>query len=241
MSAVVKGIALTMISGLRILSAAITRIAHVMGIWHEMKKRIVIFGGTGDTGLCSLRTAVEKGLEVRAFVRDKAEIPEDLSNKVEAIVGDVTNAKEVADAIAGTDFVVVVRNTRTDVAPTNMLPQGMKNIVDAMKAHSVKLISVCIKAYLFYKCKIPRNQLQEINSDIDHLEMLEIIKSSGLKWVVIMPMHIADRPKSEYKIVFESGPVPSNYISKHDLGASLVECLEDPKYYEKVCTIGNVL
>lgn len=56
------------------------------------------------------------GLEVRAFVRDKTKIPEDLKNKIEAIVGDVTNAKQVADAVTGRDAVVVVLGTGLDLS-----------------------------------------------------------------------------------------------------------------------------
>ncbi|XP_011696793.1 PREDICTED: flavin reductase (NADPH) [Wasmannia auropunctata] len=202
-----------------------------------MKKRVVIFGGTGNTGLCSLRTAVEKGLEVRAFVRDKTKIPKDLSNKVEAIVGDVTNAKEVADAIAGRDLVVVVLGTRTDLSPTTVMSQGMKNIVDAMKAHNVELVSVCISAFLFFKPEAVPARFRDLTED--HQRMLDIIKSSGLKWVAILPPHIADTPKSKYTVTFDSSP-GSRVISKHDLGAFLVECLENPNYYQKVCGIANV-
>lgn len=56
------------------------------------------------------------GLEVRAFVRDTTKIPEDLKNKVEAVVGDVTDAKQVANAIAGRDAVVVVLGTGLDLS-----------------------------------------------------------------------------------------------------------------------------
>ena len=45
---------------------------------------------------------------MRVLVRNKGKIPEDLKNKVEAVVGDVTNAKDVAKAVAGRDAVIVV-------------------------------------------------------------------------------------------------------------------------------------
>ena len=53
---------------------------------------------------------------MRAFVRDKDKVPEDLRNKVELIVGDVINAKEVANAVADRDAVVVILGTRTDLS-----------------------------------------------------------------------------------------------------------------------------
>lgn len=53
---------------------------------------------------------------MRAFVRDEAKIPEDLKSKVEVVVGDVTNAKQVANAVAGRDIVVVVLGTGKDLS-----------------------------------------------------------------------------------------------------------------------------
>ncbi|KYN38690.1 Flavin reductase [Trachymyrmex septentrionalis] len=194
-----------------------------------MKKRIVLFGGTGNTGLCSLRTAVENGLEVRAFVRDKDKVPEDLRNKVELIVGDVTNAKEVANAVADRDAVVVTR-------PTTVMSQGMKNIIEAMKVHNVELVSVCLSAFLFLKLEAVPAIFKGVTED--HQRMFDLIKSSGLKWVAILPPHIAETPKSKYTVTFDSSP--GRVISKYDLGAFLVECLENPDYYQKICGIATV-
>lgn len=56
------------------------------------------------------------GLEVRAFVRDAAKVPEEFKDKIELIVGDVTDADQVAKAIAGEDAVVVALGTRNDLS-----------------------------------------------------------------------------------------------------------------------------
>lgn len=198
-------------------------------------KRVVIFGATGNTGLCSLRSAVENGLDVRAFVRDEAKVPEDLKSKLESVVGDVTNAEQVSKAIADRDAVVVVLGTRNDLSPTTVLSQGLKNIIDAMKAHNVKLVSVCLSAFLFYKPEAVPAIFKDLNAD--HQRMFDMIKAGDLKWVAILPPHIADTPKSKYTVTFDSSP--GRAISKHDLGAFLVECLTDPKYYKKVCGIAT--
>lgn len=175
------------------------------------------------------------GLNVRAFVRDEAKVPEDLKSKVESVVGDVTNAEQVSKAIADRDAVVVVLGTRNDLSPTTVLSQGLKNIIDAMKAHSVELISVCLSAFLFYKPEAVPAIFKDLNAD--HQRMFDMIKASDLKWVAILPPHIADTPKSKYTVTFDSSP--GRAISKQDLGAFLVECLTDPKYYKKVCGIAT--
>nr|XP_012226571.1 PREDICTED: flavin reductase (NADPH) [Linepithema humile]XP_012226572.1 PREDICTED: flavin reductase (NADPH) [Linepithema humile] len=199
-------------------------------------KRIVIFGATGMTGLCSLRSAVENGLEIRAFVRDEAKVPKDLKNKIELVVGDVINAEQVSKAVADRDAVVVVLGTRNDLSPTTVLSQGLKNIMDAMKVHNVELISVCLSAFLFYKPEAVPAIFKDVTAD--HQRMFDIIKASDLKWVAILPPHIADTPKSKYTVKFDSSP--GRAISKQDLGAFLVECLKNPEYYQKICGIATV-
>ncbi|XP_025988793.1 flavin reductase (NADPH) [Solenopsis invicta] len=197
-------------------------------------KRIVIFGSTGPTGLCCVRTALEKGLEVRAFTRDKTKIPEDLRDKIEIVVGHVTNAKDVAKAVAGRDAVIVTLGYGTNLGPNTELSKGMQNIIDSMKAHKVELISACLSMLLFNLETVPfrYKYLTE-----EHQRMFEIIKSSGSKWVVICPPYIVDKPKSNYIIAINCSAWRA--ISKYDLGEFLIKCLENPDYYQKMLGIAN--
>ncbi|XP_078034822.1 flavin reductase (NADPH) [Augochlora pura] len=197
--------------------------------------RITIFGATGNTGLCALNDAVKKGLKVRAFVRDGNKIPSNLKDKIETIVGDVTNAKQVSDAISDRDGVVVVLGTRNDLSPTTVLSQGMKNIIDAMKTHNVKVVSVCLSAFLFYKPEAVPAIFKDLNAD--HQRMFDLLKASELQWIAVLPPHIADAPSSKYVIKHDESP--GRAISKHDLGAFLVESLQKAEHYQKVCGIAT--
>ncbi|KAH0947914.1 hypothetical protein HN011_011697 [Eciton burchellii] len=198
-------------------------------------ERIVIFGATGNTGLCALRSAVKNGLQVKAFVRDRAKVPDDLRGKVELIVGDVTDAEQVSGAVDGNDAVVVVLGTRNDLSPTTMMSQGLRNIINSMKAHNIELISVCLSAFLFYKPEAVPTVFKDVT--MDHQRMFDMIKTSGLKWVAILPPQIADTPKSKYNVTFNCSA--GRAISKHDLGAFLIECLNNPEYHQKICGIAT--
>ncbi|XP_017890098.1 flavin reductase (NADPH) [Ceratina calcarata] len=198
--------------------------------------RIVIFGATGNTGLCALNSAVNKGLNVRVFVRDENKVPANLKNKVDIVVGDVTNPEQVSKAVSERDGVVVVLGTRNDLSPTTVLSQGMKNIVDAMKAHDVQVVSVCLSAFLFYKPEAVPAIFKDLNAD--HQRMFDILKESQLKWVAVLPPHIADKPNAKY--VVKHNESPGRAISKHDLGSFLVESLGQPEHHEKVCGIANI-
>ncbi|CAB0029070.1 unnamed protein product [Trichogramma brassicae] len=199
-------------------------------------KKIVIFGATGNTGLCSLEYAVKEGYKTRAFVRDEKKVPENLRDKVDTIVGDVTNAEQVSQAIAGMDGVVVVLGTRNDLGPTTVMSDGMKNIIDGMKKHNVETVSVCLSAFLFYEPgKVP---VIFKNVNDDHQRMFDLVKACSLKWIAVLPPHIADAPSSEYKTQYDSSP--GRAISKHDLGAFLVKSLDQSEHYQKIMGIATV-
>lgn len=197
-------------------------------------KKIVIFGASGNTGLATVSKAVDKGLEVTAFVRDPSKLANYL--KVSRVVtGDVTNASDVEKAVEGQDGVVIVLGTRNDLGPTTVMSDGTKNIIEAMKKHGVKRVSACLSSFLFWEPeKIPPNMR---NVHGDHLKMLDYLKASGLEWVVLCPPHIDNNPNDNtYKLKKEErvGPV----ISKHDLGEALVSVLLTDEWLNSKVGIG---
>ncbi|XP_051159444.1 flavin reductase (NADPH) [Leptopilina boulardi] len=199
-------------------------------------KKIVIFGATGNTGQCSLDYAVQKGLKVKVFVRNASSVPEKFKGKIEISVGNVTNSEQVSKAIEGTDGVVVVLGTRNDLQPTTVLSQGIKNIIDGMKKHNVQLISVCLSAFLFYDPEKVPTIFKDLTED--HRRMYNLIKESGLKWISVFPPHIAEERHSNVTVKYDESP--GRTISKYYLAEFLVDCLDNPEHYQRVCGITSV-
>ncbi|XP_066587211.1 flavin reductase (NADPH) [Prorops nasuta] len=198
-------------------------------------KKVVIFGATGNTGLCTVNHALEKGFETRIFVRDEAKIPEDIKSKVEVIKGDALNIDDVSKAIKDMDAVVVVLGTRNVLTPTTDLSTGMKNIIEAMKSNNVELVSVCLSGFLFYQPEKVPTIFKSLNED--HQRMYDALKESGLKYIAVFPPHIADAPSTKYIVKHDESA--GRAISKHDLGAFLVECLDQSEHYQKICGIAT--
>lgn len=67
-------------------------------------------------------------MDVRVFVRDKTKIPENLRNKVDIIIGDVTNDRDVSKAVASRDAVVVALGTRNDLSKNHIIIKFIINI-----------------------------------------------------------------------------------------------------------------
>ncbi|KAK9891302.1 hypothetical protein WA026_013609 [Henosepilachna vigintioctopunctata] len=198
-------------------------------------EKIVIFGSTGMTGLCAVEAAVNKGLNVRAFVRDPSKLPDNLRNSVEVVQGDVLNYNDVLNAVKGVTAVVVVLGTRNDLKPTTDMSEGTKNIIKAMKEQGVEIVSVCLSAFLFMEVSKVPPMFHDINAD--HQRQFDVIKASGLKYIAVLPPHIADLPGTEYQIKHDESP--GRIISKYSLGRFLIDCLTLPEHYSQICGICN--
>ncbi|XP_076258263.1 flavin reductase (NADPH) [Rhynchophorus ferrugineus] len=200
--------------------------------------KIVIFGSTGVTGLCATEAAIKKGKHVRAFVRDPSKLPSTLQEQLEIFKGDVLNYEDVYKAIQNTQAVVVVLGTRNSLKPTTDMSDGLKNIIKAMNELNIEIVSVCLSAFLFPQ--FAGDKLPPTYRDItaDHQRMLDALKESNLKFIAILPPHIADKPESEYKV--ENNQYLGKVVSKHDLGNFLIESLEKPEHYRQICGIVSI-
>ncbi|KAG8231887.1 hypothetical protein J437_LFUL009736 [Ladona fulva] len=199
-------------------------------------KSLVVFGSTGNTGICVLQAALKRAFKVRAFVRDPGKLPNNLKSEVDIVQGDVLNETDVRKALEGQDAVVVALGTRNDLSPTTVLSEGMKNIITQMKSLGVEVVSVCISAFLFWDPEKLPPRFIDLNAD--HLRMYNHLKSSDLKWIAVLPPHIADEPPTDNYIVTHDKSA-GRVISKHDLGDFLVKSLTMPEHYKQTCGIAK--
>ncbi|KAJ8962785.1 hypothetical protein NQ318_001184 [Aromia moschata] len=102
-----------------------------------------------------------------------------------------------------------------------------------MKELNVEIISVCLSAFLFYEPEKVPPMFKDLNAD--HQREFEVLKGSGLKYIAILPPHIADQPGSDYNV--EHDKSPGKVVSKHELGRFLIDSLIQPEHYGKVCGI----
>lgn len=125
------------------------------------------------------------------MVRDISTVPDSFKDKVDVVIGDVTNSQDVEKALQGQDKVVVVLGTRSKLDPetTKTLSEGMKNIADGMQKQGLKKVSVCLSAFLLFEPeRVPKVMA---NITADHQKMYDILEASDLEWKALMPPHIA--------------------------------------------------
>ncbi|XP_068580330.1 flavin reductase (NADPH) [Cebidichthys violaceus] len=204
-----------------------------MQMMSDSIKNVAIFGATGMTGLATLPLAVAAGYNVTLLLRDPSKLPAD-HKAARVVVGDVLNKEDVKKTMEGQDAAVIILGTRNNLSPTTMMSEGTKNIIEAMKARGICKVVGCMSAFLLWdRSKVPPRLLPVTE---DHDRMHEVLKSSGLDYVAVMPPHIADDlPLTESYMVAED-MLKGRAISKHDLGHFFVKCLSTSEWDGK--TVG---
>jgi uncharacterized protein YbjT (DUF2867 family) len=197
---------------------------------------VLVFGGTRETGLETVRTLVAKGDSVTVMVRATSNT-EALKavGKVNLVVGDAMNAEDVRQAFASGKFRAVVSSlggTRGQPRPDW---EGNRNVTDAAKAAGVKrLVQVSaigtgdsVVAVSAETIKFLGPVYAEKIKAEDHL------KASGLVYTIIRPGGLTDEPATGNGMLTEDVTVGGE-MTRADLGKLVAESIDDPKAANKV-------
>ena len=219
--------------------------------------RLTIFGATGPTGRRLVERAVAEGHEVTAFVRDPSRMRAS-HERLSVVVGDVRDAARVEEAVAGREAVV----SALGGGPSNPLhPRrpgeaggpssvGTRHIAAAMKRHGVRRF-VCQSAWgageskenldapgwVFMKVLVPPF-LRDEYADKDLQE--EIVRRSGLDWVIVRPMLLTNGPwTGDYRVGVDLRPGRRPWISRADVADFLLRQLRDDTFLRRTPAIGR--
>jgi uncharacterized protein YbjT (DUF2867 family) len=195
--------------------------------------KIIVFGATGGVGQHVVKQALEKGIEVTAFVRtpSKIEFAHDL---LQIVQGDAFNKQEVVAAIAGHDAVVSCLGSSQGMKKTTELEEMTKNIVDGMQVHRINRIVYTASAGINKEIpgisgKLVMRMLK--NPLADHRNAVEYIQAHGLNFTIVRPMGLTnDALSGKYKESEMGIPEKSRTIPRSDVAHFIVKALTDKQY-----------
>lgn len=209
---------------------------------------VTIFGATGGIGKWAVKHALYKGYEVNAFVRNPKKIT--ISNdKLKVVQGELSDSRAVFEAVHEADAVIWCVGIPMKRKYNNMASlNGHKVLVDAMKTAGVKrLIDWGTPSVPFSKDKksfitVVPGIMAEIALTQAKREMVEIgklVESSDLDWTIVRFMAPRDTAfTGQVKAGF--GDVKMNFsISREDIGAFMVNQVENPEYIKSMPIIGS--
>ncbi len=200
--------------------------------------RAVIIGATGGTGRELVKQALERGHAVTAFARNAADITI-RHERLTIAQGNVLDPASVERAVRGQGAVLLALGHKRWIIPSSILSQGTTIVIDAMKKHGVRRF-ICETSLgvgdsrgrlgLYYTLfVIP---VIVFFYFWDKKKQEEIIRQSGLDWVIVRPGRLTNgRKRGEYR----HGPKVGNYIwtvsiSRADTADFMLSQLENDRY-----------
>jgi putative NADH-flavin reductase len=199
--------------------------------------KLIIFGATGGTGRQCVDQALAQGHQVTAFVRQSAALTVQHPD-LTIIQGDITDQDAVQRAIPGHDVVISALGTRGGPA---VLPEGTRNILEAMASQSVRR-SLWVSSFgagdslqqmgwlsqtLIVKGLL-RQAIQEKNAQE------QIILASGGDWIIARPGGLTDGPLTgAYRVTGPGDKVGRPSISRADVADFMLKNLTDDRYVRK--------
>jgi putative NADH-flavin reductase len=195
-----------------------------------------VIGATRHTGKEVMQQALAAGYTVTALARDPARI--DLQHeRLHVVRGDVMDPATLAPAIAGCDAVLsALGATSAYRAPTTLYSDGMRNIIQAMRASGVtRLIAVTAAPLSQDKDDTLLNRMmnkmmwafiRELYSDMARME--EVIRTSGLDWTIVRPPKLTNKPPTGHYRTAINHSVRGGYtIARADLAGAILALLDD--------------
>jgi len=195
--------------------------------------KLVVFGATGGTGRAAIAAAVARGDQVTAFARR----PDRLRRAdLRVIEGDALDAGAVAGAIQGQDAVLSVLG-----APPwrhgEVCERGTRNIVDAMRQHSVRRLVVVSQlgaaesrqhlGWMSRRVALPLLLGRGLG---DKERMEEIVRGSDLDWLIVRPALLTSGlPRGSWRVAVD-GSIHGGFITRADLASFCVVQLTSDQY-----------
>lgn len=208
--------------------------------------RVLVIGGTQGTGLEIVRLGLARGHQLTAVARHPENMPL-THERLHNVAGDITDAKRMAELVAGQDVVVSAIGIGPSRDPVSLFSQGMENVLAAMPAsNNAQLVTVSgIGAgdsrghggFVYDNLVYPL-LTKQIYLDKDRQEAL--IKASDYSWLIVRPGLLTDDPVAlKYRVLQDMDGVVSGEISRADVAHFIVAAFEQQSHTGKTVFLTN--
>jgi uncharacterized protein YbjT (DUF2867 family) len=207
--------------------------------------KVLVVGATGGSGRAAVAQLLSAGHEVTTFSRRAQDAAGGVS-RLRACQGDVMNAADVERAVLGQDAVVVtlgisenaltVRLRGTSHTPLDVRSAGTRQVIAAMGKNGVRKLVVQSS----YGVGETRHRLRFVDRLLFQLILKpqiadtetqeELVRASGLDWVIVQPVHLTDGPEDEMPAYSTDGQVVLLKVSRNSVGRFLAEAVQNPRF-----------
>jgi uncharacterized protein YbjT (DUF2867 family) len=212
-------------------------------------RRLAVLGSTGGVGRSVVRQAAGRGHQVVAVLRARAAVPEEWAGAdVRPVRADLLDPDGLAVALEGVQAVLSAVGSRRGRAPTTVCADTIGCVLPAMASAGVRRLVVVSTSGLSAAGDDPvmrwlakpvlRRVLRHPWADMARME--ELVRLSPLDWTVLRPTRLTDGPASGRARVLASRNPPNGWtVSRHDVAAQLLDCLDDRATVRSVLSIAR--
>ncbi|MER3433905.1 MAG: epimerase [Leptolyngbya sp. ERB_1_1] len=196
-----------------------------------------VAGATGETGRRIVKQLVDRGIPVRALVRNVETARSTLPTEVELVQGDVLEGSQLINAMGDATVVFCATGAKPSFDPTQPYKvdfEGTKNLVDAAKAkgieHFVLVTSLCTSQLfhplnLFWLILVWKKQAEEY------------LQKSGLTYTIVRPGGLKNEDNENAIVMSSADTLSEGSIPRTKVAQVCVESVFEPSARNKIVEI----
>jgi uncharacterized protein YbjT (DUF2867 family) len=205
------------------------------------KGLVLVAGATGGTGRLVVRTLLENGFTVRAFVRDVERAKKLLGSQIAYAKGDVREIESIKPALEGVTHIIsaIGAGPGGDAknGPEFVDYRGVKNLSDAVSAAK-------LDQFVLISSMGVTHEDHYLNKAFDNvlkwkLKGEEVLRTSGVPYTIVRPGGLTDEAGGQHEILFKQGDKEGGLITRADVARVCVAALEIPAARNKTFEVIN--
>jgi putative NADH-flavin reductase len=206
--------------------------------------KVLILGGTGESGKCTIEKALEKGHQVNVYVRSPQKLNKAIAEKITVFKGELTDESTILASLEGVDAVISILGPVMGQPDNLPLTNGYKTIIKCMKEKGVKrLIALSTpssedehdKFSISTKLTISMVKLIIKSGYNDIVEYGKVIKDSDLDWTLFRVGFLTNGEETLVRTGYVGDT--SLFISRKNIAKFCIDELENPQFIKKSPTI----
>jgi len=204
----------------------------------DINPRVLVIGATQGTGYQIATRLLQEGYRVRALARNEAKAKRALSSPVDVVVGDITRAGTLPDAIKDVDHVIFTAGvTQRPVGERLIIAteyEGVKNAITAARNTGFNGRFLYMTSLGVTKSSLAAIFLNLIKRNTLKWRRLaeDEIQKSGLDYTIVRAGFLTNSPGGRRAVeVSQRGyPLALKYrISRADVAETFVQALKHPQ------------
>lgn len=211
---------------------------------------VTVFGATGAIGSLTVDELLANGHTVTAHARNPDKIPAHWGDRVKVVIGQMSDADAIDQAVAGADAVVSALGPSMDRKATGLpLVEGTGHILESMKRHGVtRYIGQATPAVLDphekptmvtrFTTFMPRTFMPRAYEEIRG--MTGPVLNSDLDWTIVRFLAPKDTDKTgSLRVGFFGTDKIGFAASRADIAAFTAAQVDDDTYVRRAPAISN--